>query len=150
MATVTQMGGMGTLLTVYHYREHLSQQTCEPGSSGMLPCDSLTPVKHCHLLALNTISALTSPTFSSAARLLHSPCPSPSDACLLQFTLGFLFFLSFFFFPQGRTCGTWRFPGQVSNQSCSHCPTPEPKQHQTRATSATYTTAHGNTGSLTH
>ena len=29
-------------------------------------------------------------------------------------------------------------------------PTPEPQQHGIRAASATYTTAHGNAGSLTH
>uniref|UniRef100_A0A4X1UVP8 Uncharacterized protein n=1 Tax=Sus scrofa TaxID=9823 RepID=A0A4X1UVP8_PIG len=28
--------------------------------------------------------------------------------------------------------------------------TPQPQQHQIRASSATYTTAHGNAGSLTH
>ena len=33
---------------------------------------------------------------------------------------------------------------------CSCWPTPQPQQHQTQATSATYTTAHGNAGSLTH
>ena len=37
-----------------------------------------------------------------------------------------------------------------SNQSCSHWPTPQPQQRQSQATSATYSTAHGNTGSLTH
>ena len=36
------------------------------------------------------------------------------------------------------------------NQSCSHWPTPEPQQCQIWATSATYTTAHCNAGSLTH
>ena len=29
-------------------------------------------------------------------------------------------------------------------------PTPQPQEHQIQATSATYTTAHGNAGSLTH
>ena len=31
-----------------------------------------------------------------------------------------------------------------------HRPTPEPQQHWIQATSSTYTTAHGNTGPLTH
>ena len=35
-------------------------------------------------------------------------------------------------------------------RSCSHWPTPEPQQGQIQAVSVTYTTAHGNTGSLTH
>ena len=37
-----------------------------------------------------------------------------------------------------------------SNQSCSCWPTPQPQQHGIQATSVTYTTAHGNAGSLTH
>ena len=50
----------------------------------------------------------------------------------------------------GCTRGIWRFPGQGSNRSCSHQPTPEPQQRGIRAASATYTTAHGNAGSLAH
>ena len=38
---------------------------------------------------------------------------------------------------------------QVSNLSCSRQPTPQPQQCQIRAASVTYTTAHGNAGSLT-
>ena len=61
-----------------------------------------------------------------------------------------LIVLSFlFFFSLGPSCGIWRFPGKESNWSCSHQPTPE-TQHQIWATSATYTTAHGSAGSLTH
>ena len=37
-----------------------------------------------------------------------------------------------------------------SNWSCSHQPMPEPQQRGIQATSVTYTTAHGNAGSLTH
>ena len=36
------------------------------------------------------------------------------------------------------------------NRSCSLQPTPEPQQRQIQAASASYTTPHGNTGSLTH
>ena len=36
-----------------------------------------------------------------------------------------------------------------SNQSCSYQPIPKPQQHQIRATSVTYTTAHGNAVSFT-
>ena len=39
---------------------------------------------------------------------------------------------------------------QGSNQGCSCQPTPQPQQHQKRAASVTYTTACGNSGSLTH
>ena len=40
--------------------------------------------------------------------------------------------------------------GRVSNWSCSWQPMPQPHQLEIWATSATYTTAHGNTRSLTH
>ena len=42
------------------------------------------------------------------------------------------------------------FPGYGSNRRWSHQPTPQPQQRGFWATSATYTTAHGNTGSFTH
>ena len=45
---------------------------------------------------------------------------------------------------QGHACGIWRFPGQGSNWSRSCQPTPQPWQQRIRATSAIYTTAHGN------
>ena len=60
------------------------------------------------------------------------------------------FFFLFFFAFQGHICGIWKFPGQGSNQSCSFWPTPQPQQCQIQVTSATYITAHSNTGSLTH
>ena len=41
-------------------------------------------------------------------------------------------------------------PRLGSTRSCSCWPIPEPQQHQIRAASATYTTAHGNAWSLTH
>ena len=68
------------------------------------------------------------------------------------------FFFVFFFccccccccYFLGCSRGIWRFPGQWLNRSCSHRPTPEPQQRRIRAMSATYTTAQGNAGSLTH
>ena len=39
---------------------------------------------------------------------------------------------------------------EVPIWSCSRWPTPEPEHCQIRATSVTYTAAHGNAGSLTH
>ena len=56
----------------------------------------------------------------------------------------------FFYHFLGRSRGIWRFPGQGSIRSHSRRPTPEPQQRRIRVTSATYTTAHGNAGSLTH
>ena len=58
----------------------------------------------------------------------------------------FFFFLSF----QGCTYGIQRFPGQGLNRGCSRWPMPRPQHCQIQAESATYTTAHGNAGSLTH
>ena len=55
-------------------------------------------------------------------------------------------FLSF----QGHTCAIWRFPGYGLNQSCSHWPAPQPQQCRIQSTSANYTTALRNTGSLIH
>ena len=59
------------------------------------------------------------------------------------------FFLSFCHFLGHSRC-MWRFPGKGSNRSCSHRPTPQPQQRRIWAASATYTTALGNAGSLTH
>ena len=42
------------------------------------------------------------------------------------------------------------YGGSRSNWSCSHWPIPQPQQHQIQAESVIYTTAHCNTGSLTH
>ena len=72
--------------------------------------------------------------------------------CNVRFSNSFFFFFFFFFglvFLELHR-GIWRFPGQGSNRSCRCWPTPEPQQRQIWAISATYTTAHGNTGSLTH
>ena len=61
-----------------------------------------------------------------------------------------LFVCLFVFAFQGHTLGIWRFPDQGSNRSYNCQPTPQPQQCKIRATSLTYTTAHGNAGSLTH
>ena len=71
-------------------------------------------------------------------------------------TRGFLFFLCYLFIFLsfchflGRSRGIWSFPGYGSNRSCTHWPTPEPQQRGIRAAFASYTTAQGNAGSLTH
>ena len=62
--------------------------------------------------------------------------------------LGFhimLFFLAFL----GLHSRHMEVPRLEPNQSCSCQPTPQPKQRRTQAASATFTTAHGNPGSLT-
>ena len=46
--------------------------------------------------------------------------------------------------------GIWRFPGLGANGSYSCWPTPQPQPRRIRATSATFTAAHNNVGSLTH
>ena len=68
-----------------------------------------------------------------------------------HFRILLLHFFSFFFCflePHPRHIEVPRLEG--SNQSCSCWPTAWPQQHQIRAVSATYTTAHSNAGSLTH
>ena len=62
----------------------------------------------------------------------------------------FMYVGMYFWSFQGRTQGIWRFPGKGSNQSYSCRSTPWPQQHGIQAASSTYTTAHGNAGSLTH
>jgi len=71
--------------------------------------------------------------------------------CVLpfHFLILLIYFLSFCHFL-GCSRGIWKFPGKGSNRSCSHRPMTEPQQWGIPATSATYTTAHGNAGSLTH
>ena len=51
---------------------------------------------------------------------------------------------------QGCMCSIWKFPGQRLNRSCSCQPVPQPQKCGIQATSATYATAHGDAGSLTH
>ena len=48
--------------------------------------------------------------------------------------------------------GSSQARGQIRATDAGHChwPQPQPRQRQIRAASANYTTAHGNTGSLTH
>ena len=63
----------------------------------------------------------------------------------------FFFFFSFFLFLFFYTAPVIYGSSQARVESELSCwPTPQPQQHQTQATSVTYTTAHGNTGSLTH
>ena len=75
------------------------------------------------------------------------------DACSLSWELLFVFFflfLVFCFCYLESTCSIWKFSGLGSNWSCSCWPMLQPQQCQNRATSAMYTTAHSNAGSLTH
>ena len=48
------------------------------------------------------------------------------------------------------TCSLWKFPSLGLNRNYSGRPTLQPQPSQIWAASATYTTAHSNTGSLTH
>lgn len=78
------------------------------------------------------------------------PLPLISQLCICPEERKIRFFCVCLLSFQGHICGTWRFPGQGSNRSCCCRPTPQPQQRQIRATSATYTTVHGNAGSVTH
>ena len=79
--------------------------------------------------------------------------------CVYSATGGFVllnlpYLLLLFFFGlsvfSGPNRGIWRFPGQGSNESFSCRSMPQALQCQREAVSVTYTTAHGNAGSLTH
>ena len=59
-------------------------------------------------------------------------------------------FFFFFFFSLGLYPYLWKFLGGGLNRGCGCPPTPQPEQCQIRASSVTYTTAHGNARSLTH
>ena len=91
----------------------------------------------------------------SLTRLSHSappnlPSPPLGSPNLVSFLYLYLSLYIFFSFAFSVCCGIRGFPGQGSNRSYSCRPTPQPQQRQIRATSATCTTAHGNTKSLTH
>ena len=58
------------------------------------------------------------------------------------------FFFLFIFL--GTQLQHMEVPRLGSNQSCSRWPIPQPQWREIRAKSSTYTTAHGNTRSLTH
>ena len=60
----------------------------------------------------------------------------------------FFFFVIYFFFLRLHL---WNMevPSQGPNWNCSCWPTPQPQKRGIRAASVTYTTAHGNVGSLT-
>ena len=61
-------------------------------------------------------------------------------------------FFFFVFFSFSRAALKAHGGSQVRglDRSCSRWPTPQSQQRQIQASSSTYTTAHGNTGSLTH
>ena len=63
--------------------------------------------------------------------------------------ISFLFFV-FLLFLWAASVAHGGSQARGSNRSCSRWPTPEPQQRRIRAASATYTTAHGKAGSLTH
>ena len=94
------------------------------------------------LFVIRDLKIVWLPVWSSMSSLKTRPG--------IGFFWGFLFVCLFVLSFQGRTCSIWRFPGQGSNWSCSCCSTPKPQQCQIRATTLTYTTAHGNARSLTH
>ena len=60
------------------------------------------------------------------------------------------FFFPFFVFLWPHPFQIWRFPGYGSNRNCSRRLMPQWQQCWIWATSATYTTAHGNAGSSIH
>ena len=72
--------------------------------------------------------------------------PEQITFCFICITRNQIFFFCFLW-PHMQLM---EVPSQRSNQSCSCWPTPQPRQCRIWARSVTYTTARGNTGSLTH
>ena len=91
-------------------------------------------------------NTLSSESVESLSLLFAFVCPVLFVMCWFFF----FFFFCLFAISLGRSHSIWRFPGEGTSWSCSHRPTPEPQQCGIRASSATYTAAHGNAGSLTH
>ena len=90
-----------------------------------------------------TISSLVARTLSDLALYLpQDPERLTSNRCSKIDIFVFCLF--------GTTHGIWRFPGWRSNCNCSCQPIPQPQSQQIWAASVTYTTAPGDTGSLTH
>ena len=85
---------------------------------------------------------------SQARDQLNATCHNAGSlTCCTTRERLFFFFLFYPFRAATTVYGGSQARGP--NWSCSHWPTPQPQQHQIQATSATYTTAQGNTRSLT-
>ena len=92
------------------------------------------PFTHCTRLGVDQTHAFT---VTQAAAVWFSP-PPPL----------FSVFLPFLFRATSMAYGGSQARGPI--ESCSRWPIPEPQQFEIWAASATYTTLHGNTRSLTH
>ena len=68
-------------------------------------------------------------------------------SCILFYFILFYFILLSFW---GCTPSIWKFPGEGSNKSHSCWPMPQPQPQQHGIWAMSYTTAHRNSGSLTH
>ena len=79
------------------------------------------------------------------------------QTCYISISFPQPFFFFFFWLhprhvevPRLGVRSIWKFPGQESNRSCSRRLAPQSQQLRIRALSVTYTTDHGNAGSLIH
>ena len=101
-------------------------------------------------------NSLHLPTPNSLSIPLLHPPPTATTSLLSMSVICFCFidriicalFIYLFFRVASVAYGGSQVRG--SNWSCSCQPTPQPQQCQIQVTSATYTTAHSNTESLTH
>jgi len=131
----------GGLVVSHGARNKSHGGSLPPSPSGSIPCPF---AKHlcCAEVAKDTSRGFHSFQKDPPGEMLWTDSP----ASFSRSPYIFFFFLSFW----GCTRSTCKFPGQGSNRSCRCHSTPQPQQHQIRATSATYTTAHSNARSLTH
>ena len=104
-------------------------------SNGTLPLSDVWIIFHWHSYDLMSL------LFTEISLFLNLFLFYTFVFMLLQAMHNKLFFFFFFF---------WKFPGYGSNWSCSHWPLLQSQQPQIWASSATYSTAQVNAGSLTH
>ena len=89
---------------------------------------------------------------------VHNILPDPSTSHTIHifwtfiylFLFIYLFIFGFFVISRATLVAYGGSRARGSKRSCSHRPTPQPQQREIRPASATYTTAHGNAGPLTH
>ena len=84
-------------------------------------------------------------SYHHGPHLSRKPRGGVGNLCFL-----FSFLVLFFFAFLGMYLRHMEVPRLGMNRSCSRWLTPQPQQWGIQATSATYTTAHGNDGSLTY
>ena len=105
------------------------------------------------LRSFNTLELLSRKITPSSFSFYSLPLSAPAFKVILRHFFAVSFCCCCFVFFRLFRATSLAHEGsraRASNQSCSHCATPQPQQCGIRASSATCTTAHGNAIYLTH